>query len=324
MDEASRPGPERRTGASSPDAPRVDWVRAGEGLQLAGIALFLLMNTTGVLPWSFWLDAFTLWPVLVMAAGLRIAFERTRLRPLVLLGPALVLGTLAWLAFGSRPAVAADWKPVTAERPEGVDRLRLIAHLAGARLDLAARALPAGTLAEGRKTSSRRRARLGSERDGATAVLEVVGGQPAARVFLLPGGRDWWDLALPRDLPADVQIDGAALRGTLDLRGGRLERARMNGVFLDVDLRLPRPEQDVEIHLGGVFNAFSVRVPEGTPVRVSGPAINFIDRGPRATAAAKGPGYDIRIDGVFSAVTVEPFSPASTPEKEPGAPASTG
>ncbi len=49
--------------------PPVDWGRAAEGIQLAGFAVFLLLNTTGVLPWSFWLDAIALWPVLIMSAG---------------------------------------------------------------------------------------------------------------------------------------------------------------------------------------------------------------------------------------------------------------
>ena len=30
--------------------PRADWAKAAEGIQLAGFAVFLLLNTTGVLP----------------------------------------------------------------------------------------------------------------------------------------------------------------------------------------------------------------------------------------------------------------------------------
>ena len=80
--------------------PTADWARAAEGIQLAGIAVFLLMNTMGVLPWSFWLDAIALWPVLIMSAGVRIAFEKTRAPWLLLIGPVLVLGSLAWVASG--------------------------------------------------------------------------------------------------------------------------------------------------------------------------------------------------------------------------------
>src|SRR3970040_1792253 len=72
--------------------------KAAEGIQLAGLAVFLLLNTTGALPWSFWLDAIALWPVLIMSAGLKIAFEKSRAPWLLLLGPVLVLGLRRRLA----------------------------------------------------------------------------------------------------------------------------------------------------------------------------------------------------------------------------------
>ena len=67
--------------------PKADWKRAADGIGMAGIAVFLLLNTTGVLPWSFWIDAIALWPLLIMSAGIKIAFEKTRAPWLVLLGP---------------------------------------------------------------------------------------------------------------------------------------------------------------------------------------------------------------------------------------------
>jgi hypothetical protein len=71
----------------SGEPPRADWKRAADGIGMAGIAVFLLLNTTGVLPWSFWIDAIALWPLLIMSAGVKIAFEKTRAPWLVLLGP---------------------------------------------------------------------------------------------------------------------------------------------------------------------------------------------------------------------------------------------
>ena len=120
---------------ATPGAERtgVDWPRAAEGIQMAGFAVFLLLNTMGYLPWSFWLDAIALWPLLVMSAGIRIAFDRSRARWLVLAGPALILGGLAWLASGARPERPAG--PLHAEtvvRPEGVERVDLEAKLVGA------------------------------------------------------------------------------------------------------------------------------------------------------------------------------------------------
>jgi hypothetical protein len=56
----------------------LDWPKVAEGLNLVGIGCFLLATTMGLLPWSFWLDAVAFWPVLIIAVGVRVAFERSR------------------------------------------------------------------------------------------------------------------------------------------------------------------------------------------------------------------------------------------------------
>src|SRR5512134_4003116 len=144
------------TPAVAGSRPPADWRRATDGIQLAGFAVFLLLNTTGVLPWSFWLDAIALWPVLIMAAGLRMAVDHTRAPWLQLLSPVLILGALTGLAFyGQRPVVAArDWSGVSLPRPAGVQRLRLEGTLLGTRLAAAAGAPTApGALVDGRVAS---------------------------------------------------------------------------------------------------------------------------------------------------------------------------
>lgn len=285
--------------------PAADWGRAADGVQLAGIAVFLLLTTTGRLPWSFWIDAIALWPVLLMAAGLRMVVDRTRAPWLQLLAPALVLGTLAWLATSPQPfAPARDWQPVSVERPAGAARLRLEGNILGARLAAAAAPLPAGFLAEGRVASRRGTARLDSPaRDGETASIRIQGPRHGGPFLWMPGASDTWDLRLAEGLPVTVKVGGAMSRVALDLRTGRVARATVEGAFMGTDLRLARPEKDTEIRIAGVFNSVTLSVPEGTPVRVHGAGLpfNVVDRGLGGT----GPGYDVQLAGVFSAATVE-------------------
>ena len=134
----------RATSTTVPGAPpRVDWKRAADGIGLCVIASFLLLNTTGVLPWSFWFDAIALWPLLIMGVGIQIAFEKTRAPWLVLLSPALTLGGLLWVATGSAPeGPTAPWKSEDPlPRPEGTRRLKLDFDLFGTRLSVAARSI---------------------------------------------------------------------------------------------------------------------------------------------------------------------------------------
>ncbi len=309
------PGPER-TGA--------DWARAAEGIQLAGIAVFLLLNTTGFLPWSFWLDAIALWPLLIMSAGIRVAFEKTRARWLVLAGPALILGGLAWVASGARPEPpAGPMRPEVAERPEAVERVELEVKLAAARLRVTAvTQMPPGRLVDGGSIARHDKTRLETEADGTLARVRLEGGQHGA--MFLPRPRQRWDLRLPADLPLRVRLAGAGVGGDLDLTAGSFEGLQTNGVFIGVEARLPAPRQETEIRMNGVFNSLSLVVPEGTPVRVQGPGLPFnaVDRGTRGKEGR--PGYDVHVQGIFSAVDVRtdrgiPREPPPLPSPPPGA-----
>ena len=79
-------------------APGIAWRRAARGLTLIGIGVFLLLNTTGLLPWSFWGDLLDYWPVLLVAIGIRMVFDRSAAPWLALLGPVLSLATMTWVA----------------------------------------------------------------------------------------------------------------------------------------------------------------------------------------------------------------------------------
>ena len=297
MTQCGAPGDVEREGA--------DWPKAAEGIQLAGLALFLLLNTTGVLPWSFWLDAISLWPLLVMSAGIKIAFEKSRARWLVLLGPVIVLGGLGWLASGRRPeAPAGPWEAQVASRPEGTRSVDFEAGLVGAKLRLAlATDLPANLLVDGRSIANRERTRLDSRAEEGVARVRIDSGKKHGMVFL-PRPRERWDLRLPADLPLSLRIKGAGVGGDLDLTAGLVVSVQTDGVFIGVAARLPAPREQTEIRMNGVFNSLNLSVPDGTPVRVHGPGLPFnaVDRGVRGTEGR--PGYDVRVQGIFSAVEV--------------------
>lgn len=301
-----------------------DWARAAEGIQMAGFAVFLLLNTTGYLPWSFWLDAIALWPLLVMSWGIRIAFEKSRARWLVLAGPALVLGGLTWLASGARPEPpAGPMQAETVDRPAGVDRVDLEAKVAAARLRVTtATDLPAGRLVDGGSAGRHDGTRIESETDGAVARLRLDSGRPG--FVFLPRAKERWDLRLPAELPLRLRVAGAGVGAAVDLTAGTVEGLQTDGVFIGLDARLPAPRQETEIRMKGVFNSLDLVVPEGVPVRVHGTGFpfNLVDRGGRGSKGR--PGYDVRVDGIFSAVDVrsDPAIPRELPSAAPPSPPS--
>jgi hypothetical protein len=301
-----------------------DWPRAAEGILLVGIACFLFLNSTGALPWSFWLDAIALWPLLLISAGARIAFEKSRAPWLVLLGPMAILGGLAWLASGARPGLpSGPWEPVFAGRPAAVESVELTASLAGARLRLETTDdMPPDRLVDGRSFRHNQDARFATETEGGVARVHLKGGRRSGTFFFLPRPREHWDLRLPRQLPVRVHVRGAGIGGRLDLTAASFQGARGEGVFIGLDARLPAPRRDTEIRMNGVFNSLTLTVPEGTPVRVRGPGLpfNVVDRGVAGSAGR--PGYDVHVDGIFNAVDVltdRSISPEPPPESRPAA-----
>jgi hypothetical protein len=303
--------------AAAPGGERqgADWGRFADGIGMVGFAVFLLMNTTGFLPWSFWLDAISLWPLLVMSAGVKIAFEKSRAPWLVLIGPAIVLGGLAWLASGARPeGPVGPWQPEAAAMPEGgATGVELEVKLVGARLRVtSASELPPGHLVDGRSMGRHESARLEVDKDGDRARVLLRGGERHGVVFL-PRPKERWELELPPALPVGVRLSGAGIGARFELTRGPFLGLRSNGAFVGVEARLPAPAKDIEIRMEGAFNSLTLIVPEGTPVRVHGAGLPFnaVNRGVAGKAGR--PGYDVRVGGVFSAVDVR-TDPAISPE----------
>jgi len=305
-----------RTETPVPGQPlRADWKRAADGIGLAGMAVFLLLTTTGALPWSFWVDAIPLWPLLIMSAGVKIAFERTRMPWLVLLGPAIVLGGLTWVAMGAQPETAAG--PWTSEgplpRPEGATRVRLDLTLFGSRLQVAAREIEQGALADARSIERQAQASLVVKREDDTAHIRLDSGRRRG-VVVLPGRRQRWELGVPTDLPLTFDLQGALVRSRFDLTNSRFEGGGVRGAFLATQLALPAVESPVKLRVNGAFNVLRLSVPPGTPVNVHGTGFPFNLVKRRMHGEPGKAGYEIDVDGVFNAVAIDS---RPKPEAEP-------
>jgi hypothetical protein len=285
---------------------RVAWRRAARGLNLIGFGVFLLLTTQGVLAWSFWADALRLWPVLLVALGLRLVVEKAAPWA-VLLSPLLIQGTLAWVAVHpdrlSEPALvfaAGDWKDFNLARSEEAKEWTLDAQLAFARVDLAAGAA-SGNLVEGRSAGSR----------GRSVWLAREGTNPRAR---LRGERHrsgivWreqtevWEIRVAEDLPLRVDLSLAFCEGPIDLGSLALTRADLDGAFNRLRVQLPAPERETRVNIEGAFNNLEISVPAGIPVRVEVDGfLNGVDRG--GGEAGAGPGYRFDLEGAFNSLQI--------------------
>ncbi|MFA5844217.1 MAG: DUF5668 domain-containing protein [Coriobacteriia bacterium] len=101
----------------------MDVKRAFEGLTVIAAGSILLGNSLGYLPWSVWASILSLWPLLLIAAGIDIigrSLDNTWLRALSSL---LVIGGLAFGALVMTPGEFGPWVIASpfAERGEAKD-----------------------------------------------------------------------------------------------------------------------------------------------------------------------------------------------------------
>jgi len=309
-----------------------DWGRVADGIGLAGFGVFFLLATTRGLPPGFWLDALSMWPVLLVSAGIRIIFEKSPLPWGVVLGPLIVLGTLSWIAWGHPPTTTppGPWRAVSASRPPDLEQVRLDLRGVGTRLDVESRALLPSVLAEGRVAARADAGRLEERHDEGIGTLRIEG-QHGAAIFV-PGLKSVWELAVADDVPLEIELDAIMTRAVLHLERGMVSRVDAHGPFQSIELRLPPPwrSEPVRVVLKGPFCAFHVVVPDGTPVRLEEKVpFSIVMRGPaRDDAARDGPGYVISVDGPFGLATIDeeplpegvvprPIAPAAEPERPP-------
>ena len=283
---------------------RIVWRRVSRGLWFIGFGVFLLLSTQGQLHPGFWLDALVLWPVCIIAFGIRLMFERSRTPWVVLLSPLIIIGTLSYVAWVGPGPRSDDWKTVRADRDPQVETWSLEARMAGVELDLRAGSLARGALLQGR-TAPPNRGSVGVSDRGASARVNLRSGHwRPGRGHLLPGRRQRWDVEVTDDLPKTLRLQTAFTKGELALDAVEVTRVELEGAFNDFTLRLGAPCTDTRIELEGAFNDLELVIPEDTPVRVTTDGfINLVDR--RATdRALSGPTYRLRSDGAFNRIII--------------------
>ncbi len=284
---------------------RISWRRVSRGVNLIGFGVFLLLSTQGLLRSGFWLDTLTYWPILLVALGLRLMFEHSRMPWAMLLSPVLLMGTLSYVAWGAPPAsVAADWETVRAPRNPRIETWSLEAELALSELDLRAGSRARGMLLRGRTSPSDLGHVRVSDRGDSSRVHLRGGHWRSGGVHVLNGRRHLWDVEITGDLPMTLRLAGAFVDGELALETTDVTRVDLDGAFNDLTLRLGRPGTDTRVDLEGAFNHLELVIPEDTPVRVTTDGfINLVDRrsGDRPSS---GRGYRVHSEGAFNRVVV--------------------
>ncbi len=283
---------------------RIAWRRASRGVMLIGFGVFFFLSTQDVLHHGFWMDALSLWPVCLIALGIRLIFQSSKMPAAVLLSPLLIMATLSWVAWRGDDQPNRSWQDVRVQCPDSVEAWTLRARMGLVNLNVGTRPLEEGLLLQGRRSPADRGGISVSDRGGSARVTLRSHRRSWNGVTLFPGKRNRWDIDIAEDLPVRFELEVAFAGGELDLTSVDVERIDIDGALNDLTFVLGEVEADVRIDLEGAFNHLELVVPEETPVRVSTDGfINLVDRRSNAKRLT-GPGYRVRSDGAFNRIVI--------------------
>lgn len=233
---------------------------------LIGIGIILLLNNLGYLDWSLW-DIFTLWPVLLIAAGLEVLVGRKSavgsiITALIVLG--LIVGGV-WFV-GTSNGTRATAKTTTISEPRnGMTAAQVTLAPAIAQVNIKA-LNDSGSFVEG-AVGQRHNERLVQNFAGGTPARLVLKTGGLSRGIIGPGRRYSWDLAFHPDVALDLDIDIGMGDVNLDLSALTLDAVNVNFGVGDILVKLPETG-DCDINIDGGMGAVVIEIPADMAVRV--------------------------------------------------------
>ena len=292
---------------------------------LIAVGVLLLLNTLGVLPWSFWQAIWRFWPLVLVLIGVELMLGRGNpwLSALLAL---LVVGVVVAFAFfaavvpwtWSRGGPAAVVMQQEVQVPlEGAREATVTMRFGAGRLDVAALSADSANLLEGSLQHQRGEegVRVSTERQGDRAAVVVEARDGA--VFVVPGGSDeHWQLRLNPSLPLDLRFEGGAAEVDLDLRALRVRSLHVETGASSARIVLPEAAGRTVATIKAGMAQLRVDVPEGVAVRIdTGSGLSSVQvderRFPRQGNTYVSPDYDtasnrveISIDAGMASVTV--------------------
>ncbi len=256
--------------------------RVLEGLTLVAVGVILLLNTTGQLPWSVWLSVLSLWPVLLVAAGMDILARGLEANWLRVASGLLVIGGLLYGAFVlpvTSPTGGWFFAGRGAEFEDSVSSVPRVTEgrvaVKGGAGSYTMSAGPQDDFVRITGRSSFGAPILSTDIDRRSVHVDIIG--PESDRVWVPGihGPTHADIELSRDLRWSVELDTGVVNIDADLADLAITAVDVRSGVSQVALAFgPVPQGILEVPVsirGGVAN-FNVRVPSGVPVRIEADA----------------------------------------------------
>lgn len=231
-------------------------MRLNRGLLFWGLAFIsagavALAVRQGVIPSSWFADAWRLWPLILIAIGLSIIFARTAFAVLGLVIGALLLGSFGGALLAGGPGIVANCGSTDMAGAATRTENGTFSADASVRLNLNCGSLTVNTASGNAWTVEARSAREGTPQiESGPDQLSVTASNSG---FFTDAGRQDWTVTLPTDPGIAATIEANAARSDLDLSNANLRSLEIDGNAGQVHLDLSGAQArglDLELNAG--------------------------------------------------------------------------
>ncbi|MBE0447670.1 MAG: hypothetical protein IBX64_06175 [Actinobacteria bacterium] len=246
--------------------PPFDIPRLFSGIFIGTVGVILLYNTLGIVPFSFWLDLITLWPVLLIAVGLAILGRVTHSKVISALPPVIIILTLILAVIYSdvlfQDRGLTDFKFSREETTDIRDGSASINFAVGS-LNIGATDKLYDIYA---KESAGREPRLSINRSNSTVELSI---EPQNNIPLFRGNREReWVVLLSRDIDWQLNIGTGVSGSELDLSDLRVSELDLGSGAGDISVRFGDRVDQVSASISTGISQLRILVPKSTGVRL--------------------------------------------------------
>lgn len=300
------------------------WRGVSRGLLLIALGVIFLLFNMGYLSASFWWEAASWWPLMLVLLGVGMLFGRRipfSLVVVVVLVAVLALsltGAGRVIHLGGYWAAPGDYREsVNSTRlPDGVVAADVSLNVGGVRLSVAGADVDFLDSRLGYWNSA---PRIEGQTRGDHYDLSLVQADHEIPVW---GNRHaaQWDLRLTDRLPIALHVQAGAVDAQLDLQKIKLSSLDVKAGAGDLEVTLGKPETKVPVRMDVAASHLTLRLPAGVPLRIGTANVvgsvrglsdlDLTTSGPQHstpdfdTAAA---GLDIQIHGAVSDIQVERY-----------------
>lgn len=245
-----------------------------EGFTGVTVGVILIANSVGAMSWSVWWSVLSLWPVLLVSAGLDLIGKGLRSSWIRVLSSLVVLVSLWYGAF-VLPATSTSWswwrtgsietQPFEYAEPSDPDVRTGEAVITGpvGRLNVTD-----GTgLVAASGTSTLGEPAFDVSVTGSRAKVRITNAEQGPRFFGLGDPR--LDVELDKDVIWDLTLDSGVSELDADLTGLALSELRVKTGVSNSTIELgDSPDGDVPVTFDAGISQLVLRIPRGTDVRV--------------------------------------------------------